>query len=186
MKPEDSDSFQTFLSIQLEVGHIVALDDAVEPRSELAVVSIFRFCSMYLSKCLRGPRLLWHYSLPLMPGKNLSSSNRQSVSTVPLNSVLIANRGEIALLVASISNNSIILTSSRRVARTASQYGIRTTTIYTDPDAKSQHALSSPFAINLGDPKAYLDGDRIIKVAKEYGCDSIHPGYGFVCAFYIN
>jgi 3-methylcrotonyl-CoA carboxylase alpha subunit len=68
----------------------------------------------------------------------------------------------------------------RRVGRTASQYGVRTTTIYTDPDAKSQHALSSAFAINLGDPSAYLDGERIIQVAKQHGCNGIHPGYGFV------
>ena len=70
----------------------------------------------------------------------------------------------------------------RRVGRTASQYGIKCTTIYTDPDAKSQHALSSPFSINLGDPSAYLDGERIIKVAKDNGCLGIHPGYGFVRA----
>jgi len=78
--------------------------------------------------------------------------------------LLIANRGEIAL----------------RVNRTASEYGIRTTTLYTNPDSKSQHALSSPFAVNLGDPSAYLDGDRIIEVAKQQHCDAIHPGYGFL------
>lgn len=82
----------------------------------------------------------------------------------PLRSILIANRGEIAL----------------RVNRTASKHGIRTTTIYTDPDADSQHALSSPFAINLGSPSAYLDGDRIIQVARKNGCNGIHPGYGFL------
>jgi len=68
------------------------------------------------------------------------------------------------------------------VGRTATQYGIKTTTIYTDPDATSQHALSSPFAVNLGATSAYLDGDRIIQVAKQQGCNGIHPGYGFVCA----
>ena len=68
----------------------------------------------------------------------------------------------------------------RRVNRTASKHGIRITTIYTDPDTDSQHALSSPFAMNLGPPSAYLDGDRIIKVARENGCDGIHPGYGFL------
>ena len=83
----------------------------------------------------------------------------------PIQSILIANRGEIAL----------------RVGRTASQYGIQTTTVYTDPDARSQHALSSPFSINLGDPSAYLDGDRIIEATKQHGVTSIHPGYGFVC-----
>ena len=82
----------------------------------------------------------------------------------PLRSILIANRGEIAL----------------RVNRTAAEHGIRTTTLYTDPDACSQHALSSPFAVNLGSPTAYLNGDHIINVAKEQGCDGIHPGYGFL------
>ncbi|KAF2469350.1 methylcrotonoyl-CoA carboxylase subunit alpha mitochondrial precursor [Lindgomyces ingoldianus] len=88
-----------------------------------------------------------------------------ATSTIkPLTSILIANRGEIAL----------------RVGRTAAEYGIRTTTLYTDPDARSQHALSSPYAVNLGEPSAYLDGDRIIQIAKEQGCQGIHPGYGFL------
>ncbi|KAK3213811.1 hypothetical protein GRF29_28g1131606 [Pseudopithomyces chartarum] len=91
-----------------------------------------------------------------------SSTNPPALK--PLTSVLIANRGEIAL----------------RVGRTASEYGIRTTTLYTDPDAKSQHALSSPYAVNLGDASAYLDGDRIIQIAKDQGCQGIHPGYGFL------
>ncbi|KAI9811981.1 MAG: hypothetical protein M1832_000646 [Thelocarpon impressellum] len=70
--------------------------------------------------------------------------------------------------------------NKQRVARTASQSGIRTTTVYTDPDVLSQHALASPYAVNLGLPTAYLDGDRIIEVAKQQGCQSIHPGYGFL------
>jgi 3-methylcrotonyl-CoA carboxylase alpha subunit len=40
--------------------------------------------------------------------------------------------------------------------------------------------LSSPYAINLGNPSAYLDGDKIIEVAKKNGCNGIHPGYGFL------
>ncbi|KAI4126644.1 MAG: hypothetical protein LQ347_004898 [Umbilicaria vellea] len=55
-----------------------------------------------------------------------------------------------------------------------------TSILIANRDARSQHALSSPFAINLGDPTAYLDGDRIIEVAKHEGCTGIHPGYGFV------
>ncbi|KOC08800.1 putative 3-methylcrotonyl-CoA carboxylase subunit alpha (MccA) [Aspergillus flavus AF70] len=81
-----------------------------------------------------------------------------------LDSILIANRGEIAL----------------RVGRTAAQHGIRVTTLYTDPDSRAQHALSSPFAFNLGSVSAYLDGDRIIEIAKREGCQGIHPGYGFL------
>jgi 3-methylcrotonyl-CoA carboxylase alpha subunit len=93
----------------------------------------------------------------------LSSTASTSHST-PITSVLIANRGEIAL----------------RVGRTASALGVRCTTLYTDPDAHSQHAFSSPFAVNLGAPNAYLDGERIISVAKEQGCEALHPGYGFL------
>lgn len=97
----------------------------------------------------------------------LPSYSRRYATTpaiTPITSVLIANRGEIAL----------------RVGRTASDLGVRCTTIYTDPDANSQHALSSPFAVNLGAANAYLDGERIISVAKEQGCEALHPGYGFL------
>jgi hypothetical protein len=73
-----------------------------------------------------------------------------------------------------------LLTLSRRVGRTAAQHGVRVTTLYTDPDAQAQHALSSSHAINLGHTSAYLDGERIIEIAKREGCQAIHPGYGFV------
>ncbi|OQD73513.1 hypothetical protein PENDEC_c015G01478 [Penicillium decumbens] len=67
-----------------------------------------------------------------------------------------------------------------RVGQTAAEHGIRVTTLYTDPDRRSQHALSSPHAFNLGSVSAYLDGDRIIEIAKKEGCRGIHPGYGFL------
>ena len=96
--------------------------------------------------------------------KRYNSSLSAGSSRSPLRSVLIANRGEIAL----------------RVGRTASESGIEVTTLYTDPDSRSQHALSSPFAVNLGHPSRYLDGDYIIEVAKQNKCQGIHPGYGFL------
>ncbi|KAK3715165.1 hypothetical protein LTR37_007375 [Vermiconidia calcicola] len=95
---------------------------------------------------------------------NSTSAAPSAESLEPLRSILIANRGEIAL----------------RVGKTASQYGIRTTTLYTDPDRHSQHALNSPFAVNLGSTDQYLNGERIIQVAREQGCQAIHPGYGFL------
>ncbi|KUJ09869.1 3-methylcrotonyl-CoA carboxylase-like protein subunit alpha [Mollisia scopiformis] len=97
----------------------------------------------------------------------LSTAHRRHISSIPIKpitSVLIANRGEIAL----------------RVGRTASDLGATCTTIYTDPDAHSQHALSSPFAVNLGAANAYLDGERIISIAKSRGIVALHPGYGFL------
>ncbi|KAF2223959.1 carbamoyl-phosphate synthase L chain, ATP binding domain-containing protein [Elsinoe ampelina] len=97
-------------------------------------------------------------------GRRWKSTTPSSVPITPLQSILIANRGEIAL----------------RVGRTAAASGIKTTVLYTDPDAQAQHALSSPYAINLGDASRYLDGDYIIEVAKKHGCQGIHPGYGFL------
>lgn len=99
---------------------------------------------------------LRHNSISTRPGA--------AESITPLRSILIANRGEIAL----------------RVRRTAAEAGIRTTTLYTDPDRKAQHALSSPFAVNLGSTDQYLNGSRIVHIAKEQGCEAIHPGYGFL------
>ncbi|TKA75073.1 hypothetical protein B0A49_03272 [Cryomyces minteri] len=123
---------------------------------------------MTVLSTLRRPRplsrLLNHHAVSLSRRGNRTHAAGSSSHPKPLTSVLIANRGEIAL----------------RVGRTAAEYGIRTTTLYTEPDARSQHALSSPFAVNLGDPTAYLDGDHIIEVAKSEGCEGIHPGYGFL------
>ena len=88
----------------------------------------------------------------------------RSYSTRSIDSILIANRGEIAI----------------RVNKTAAQHGIRTTTLYTNPDALSQHAQSSPFSFNLGATAAYLDQEKILQIAKQEGCQAIHPGYGFL------
>lgn len=77
---------------------------------------------------------------------------------------MIANRGEIAL----------------RINRTAKRLGIKTTTLYTDPDASSQHAACSPNSINLGSVNSYLDGERIVRLAKQQGIQALHPGYGFL------
>ena len=116
----------------------------------------------------------------LRPRTSIRYRSTSTLARSSLTSILIANRGEIALYGSPyVKLNSLMW--CRRVGRTATQLGVRTTTIYTEPDAKSQHALSSPFAVNIGAPTAYLDGERIISIAKEHGCDSIHPGYGFVC-----
>ncbi|KAF1957740.1 hypothetical protein CC80DRAFT_515267 [Byssothecium circinans] len=119
---------------------------------------------------MRAVRRSTHLSRQLLAANTVRHGSTAGSAVKPLTSVLIANRGEIAL----------------RVGKTASEYGIRTTTLYTDPDARSQHALSSPYTVNLGEASAYLDGDRIIQIAKEQGCQGIHPGYGFrepsVCA----
>ena len=83
-----------------------------------------------------------------------------------LKSLLIANRGEIAI----------------RIARTASDLAIATVAIYAEDDAQSLHTRHADRALSLGavGVPAYLDIARIIALAEEAGCDAVHPGYGFL------
>jgi len=83
------------------------------------------------------------------------------------NSVLIANRGEIAC----------------RIARTAKRLGLRTIAVYSEADANSLHVASCDEAHLIGPAAArasYLDIDKIIAVAKAREADCVHPGYGFL------
>ncbi|KAL3492871.1 allophanate hydrolase subunit 2-domain-containing protein [Aspergillus germanicus] len=83
-----------------------------------------------------------------------------------LKTLLIANRGEIAV----------------RILKTAKTLNIRTIAVYTEPDAASTHVHLADEAILLtGSPsKAYIDGDQIIEIAKQKHVDAIIPGYGFL------
>ena len=80
--------------------------------------------------------------------------------------LLIANRGEIAV----------------RIARTAAEMGIATVAVFAEDDAASLHTRKADQAVGLkgSGPAAYLDGARILEVAKATGADAIHPGYGFL------
>jgi acetyl/propionyl-CoA carboxylase alpha subunit len=80
--------------------------------------------------------------------------------------LLIANRGEIAI----------------RIARAASDLGIATVAVFSADDAASLHVRKADEAHQLGraGAAAYLDIERMIAVAKQVGCDAIHPGYGFL------
>ncbi|KAI2782265.1 carbamoyl-phosphate synthase L chain, ATP binding domain-containing protein [Daldinia loculata] len=93
-----------------------------------------------------------------------SASSSIQPHVTPITSLLIANRGEIAL----------------RINKTAERLGIKTTTLYTDPDASAQHASCSPHSIGLGAANGYLDGERIVRLAKQHGIQALHPGYGFL------
>jgi acetyl/propionyl-CoA carboxylase alpha subunit len=86
---------------------------------------------------------------------------------VAISKILVANRGEIAV----------------RVFRTAKALGIRTVAVYSDADAKANHALLADEAIHIGGSapsESYLDSEKIIAAAKATGADAIHPGYGFL------
>jgi len=85
---------------------------------------------------------------------------------VSFRKLLIANRGEIAI----------------RIARAASDLGIATVAVFSADDATSLHVRKAGEAQPLGraGAAAYLDIERMIEVAKDSGCDAIHPGYGFL------
>lgn len=85
----------------------------------------------------------------------------------PLRSVLIANRGEIAV----------------RVAHTLRRMGIRSVLSCHAVDANepAARAVDELRLLTGSDPiAAYLDREQIVKLARDAGCDAIHPGYGFL------
>ncbi|WP_224055883.1 acetyl-CoA carboxylase biotin carboxylase subunit [Vibrio penaeicida] len=84
-----------------------------------------------------------------------------------IKSILIANRGEIAV----------------RIIRAAKEMGLRTIQVYSDADNESLAVKLADEAICIGQPMAnqsYLNGDKVIKAALDSNADAIHPGYGFL------
>ena len=84
-----------------------------------------------------------------------------------MKSVLIANRGEIAI----------------RIARAARDHGVKSIAIYADGDRNALHVKACDEAFALGGVTAtetYLNIEKIISVAKKSGAEAIHPGYGFL------
>ena len=81
--------------------------------------------------------------------------------------ILIANRGEIAC----------------RILRTCHSMGISTVTLHTPSETDLPHALEGHQSYCLGEgtlQDTYLNGDKIIEMARQAGADGIHPGYGFL------
>lgn len=89
------------------------------------------------------------------------------VKTVMFHTVLIANRGAIAV----------------RIIRTLKRLGIRSVAVYAASDARSLHVRLADDAWPLGDGGAsdtYLDVEKILQIARDSGAEAIHPGYGFL------
>lgn len=85
-----------------------------------------------------------------------------------IKSILIANRGEIAI----------------RVMRAATEMGLRTVAVYSNEDRFALHRFKADESYLVGAGQkpiaAYLDMHEMLRVAKQSGVDAIHPGYGFL------
>ena len=78
------------------------------------------------------------------------------------NSILVANRGEIAC----------------RIMQTAQFMGIKCVAVFVDADKDAPFVKMADEAIKLS--SGYMDGSAIINAAKQSGAEAIHPGYGFL------
>ena len=89
------------------------------------------------------------------------------MSTQLFDTVLVANRGEIAV----------------RVIRTLKAMGIRAVAVFSDADAGARHVAEADVAVRIGPPPArqsYLDIDAVVTAALSTGAQAVHPGYGFL------
>lgn len=83
------------------------------------------------------------------------------MSAVPVDTLLIANRGEIA----------------RRILRTCRLHDIRTVVVFTREDAAATFVREADVAVGVS---SYLAIDEILAAAAETAADAVHPGYGFL------
>lgn len=84
-----------------------------------------------------------------------------------ISSILIANRGEIAL----------------RIIRACKELGIKSVSIFSDEDIRSIHVKKADEAYHIGPAapsQSYLNMNKIVELAVSSGVDAIHPGYGFL------
>jgi len=99
--------------------------------------------------------------------QNVRSYSNNKLIVKPIDKLLIANRGEIAC----------------RIMRTTNRLGIKSVAVYSEPDRSQIHVKQADEAHCIGPAASqlsYLNMHKILEVAKETGCQAIHPGYGFL------
>ena len=87
--------------------------------------------------------------------------------TQRFSTVLVANRGEIAV----------------RVIRSLRAMGIRSVAVFSDADAGARHVAEADVAVNIGPAPArqsYLSIEALLDAARRTGAQAVHPGYGFL------
>ncbi|MFG1805979.1 biotin carboxylase N-terminal domain-containing protein [Streptomyces sp. NPDC049040] len=81
--------------------------------------------------------------------------------TAPFDTVLVANRGEIAV----------------RIIRTLRELGVRSAAAFTEADAGARHVREADTAVRVG---SYLSAADLVRAAEAVGAGAVHPGYGFL------
>lgn len=98
---------------------------------------------------------------------NFEMNGKVKMSIQQINTILIANRGEIA----------------SRIIRTCWKMGIKSVAIFSEADRESIFVREADTAVFIGESspsKSYLNQEKIIEIAKNQNADAIHPGYGFL------
>ena len=88
------------------------------------------------------------------------------MARMSIQTLLVANRGEIAV----------------RIVRAAQDLGLSTVAVFSQDDAGALHTTLADKAVPLGatGPAAYLDIAALVHIARQHGCQAVHPGYGFL------
>jgi acetyl-CoA/propionyl-CoA carboxylase, biotin carboxylase, biotin carboxyl carrier protein len=120
-----------------------------------------------LSDRLHSADLAASYANMIVPAAAIIAAMPGAASpSTPIRSVLVANRGEIAV----------------RVIRAAHDLGIRAVAVYGEGEQEAMHArvADEAFRIPSAAPIPYLDIPAIIELARRVTVDAVHPGYGFL------